>query len=531
MTPMKKFAFWLQGLALSIALLCIATESHSAEHQHQKPMTGQLGSSAAFDRDGALWLVGKETSGLEEFLVLRKSLNQGKDWSELARLAGDKVVASGDERPRIAFGPAGEVYVTYSRPLAKPYTSEVRFIRSDDGGRHFSEPLTVHQDRQVITHGFAAMVVDAEGAIYVSWIDKRDLQAARDRGAAYSGAAQYYAVSQDGGKSFAGDYKIADNTCECCRSAVALDQQGRPALMWRHVFAPNVRDHAIVALSRDGKLAPPTRASFDNWAIDACPHQGPSMAFGQDGRRHQTWFTGDGLFYAGQRADGTLDTPMRLGGEQSSHADVAVSGNQVEIVWKEFDGATTSIAGLRSTDGGATWQPRVWASTFGASDQPRLASDRGRIYLIWRTALENVVTIALPAPARPSVAAFGADGMQRIAASHAGKPYVVLVWSLDCVYCHASIKNLAASGMGVVTVAVESAGDGAAREAIVDATSALGANAERWAFGDLPAEQLRFRIDPKWRGELPRSYWFDAAGHQVAVHSGLIKPEMIAQYR
>jgi len=173
----------------------------------------------------------------------------------------------------------------------------------------------------------------------------------------------------------------------------------------------------------------------------------------------------------------------------------------------------------------------VWASTFGASDQPRLASDRGRIYLIWRTALENVVTIALPAPARPSVAAFGADGMQRIAASHAGKPYVVLVWSLDCVYCHASIKNLAASGMGVVTVAVESAGDGAAREAIVDATSALGANAERWAFGDLPAEQLRFRIDPKWRGELPRSYWFDAAGHQVAVHSGLIKPEMIAQYR
>jgi hypothetical protein len=36
MTPMKKFAFWLQGLALSIALLCIATESHEAEHQHQK---------------------------------------------------------------------------------------------------------------------------------------------------------------------------------------------------------------------------------------------------------------------------------------------------------------------------------------------------------------------------------------------------------------------------------------------------------------------------------------------------------------
>jgi|GEM_PF-157865 len=521
MTPMRKFAFWLQGLALSVALLCIVTDTHAA----------------AFDREGALWIVGKETSALEESLVVRKSLNQGKDWTVMARLNGEKIAAAGDERPRIAFGLAGEIYVTYSRPLAKPYTSELRFIRSEDGGLHFSAPLTVHKDHQVITHGFASMVVDARGAIYISWIDKRDLQAAKDKGAAYTGAAQYYAVSVDGGKSFGGDYKIADNTCECCRSAIALDQQGRPTLMWRHVFAPNVRDHAIVTLTRDGKLAPPKRASFDNWAIDACPHQGPSIAFGGDGRRHQTWFTGGtdgGLFYAAQQADGKLGAPMRLGGEQSSHADVAVSGKRVEIVWKQFDGAATSIAGLRSTDGGATWRPRVWATTSGMSEQPRLAQDGDRIHLIWRTALEDVVTIELAADAKPAIASFGADGMEQIAASQAGKPYVLLVWSLDCVYCHASIKNLAAkpdAGFGVVTLAIDPAADAASRDAIIDATASLGANADSWAFGELPAEQLRYRIDPRWHGELPRSYWFDAAGRQVAAHSGLIKPEMIARYR
>lgn len=29
MTPMNKFTFWLQGLALSVMLLCIATDSHA----------------------------------------------------------------------------------------------------------------------------------------------------------------------------------------------------------------------------------------------------------------------------------------------------------------------------------------------------------------------------------------------------------------------------------------------------------------------------------------------------------------------
>lgn len=370
--------------------------AHPAGHK----MKAQLGSSAAFDTSGVLWAVSREGEIGNDHLVLQRSNDDGKSWGAKVRINSESVVASGDERPRINFGAKGEIYVTYSRPLAKPYTSEVRFVHSEDGGRSFSNPVTVHKDRNIITHGFASTLVDAKGVIYVTWIDKRDQHVAKDGGGAYVGAAQYYAVSSDGGRTFVGDYKIADHTCECCRSSIALNSKGHAVLMWRHIFQPNIRDHAIVELTPDGRLGHIERASFDNWAINACPHQGPALAFGQDGRRHQTWFTGgsDGgaLYYATQRADGRLDSPVRLGNDQASNADVAVSGNQVEVVWKEFDGVATLVKAMNSQDSGATWETRILASTDGASDQPRLVKKGDAIFLVWRTENQEISIISLP---------------------------------------------------------------------------------------------------------------------------------------
>jgi hypothetical protein len=79
----------------------------------------------------------------------------------------------------------------------------------------------------------------------------------------------------------------------------------------------------------------------------------------------------------------------------------------------------------------------------------------------------------------------------------------------------------------IVTIAIEPAGDAGNVEA--SATAPLGPSAAHWAVGDAPAEQLRYLIDPQWRGELPRSYWFDADGRRIAAHSGLITPQTIRE--
>jgi hypothetical protein len=43
----------------------------------------------------------------------------------------------------------------------------------------------------------------------------------------------------------------------------------------------------------------------------------------------------------------------------------------------------------------------------------------------------------------------------------------------------------------------------------------------RWAYGDEFDERNRFAIDPKWRGELPRTYFFDKE-HRAVMQSGLL---------
>ena len=366
----------------------------------------ELATGAAVDASGNFWIVSKETAEGEQYVVLQSSTDGGRNWSAPRRIqnAPEAISADGENRPKLAFGPQGQMYVSYTRPLAKPYTGEIRFMRSLDGGKTFSPPRTVHANRDLITHRFESMIVDKSGRIYIAWIDKRDIEAAVARKEKYAGAAVYYAVSDDGGGSFKGDYKLADHSCECCRIAMALTPDGKAVALWRHVFAPNARDHAIAELAPDGKGTPLARATFDDWRIDACPHHGPALAYADDGTRHQVWFNmkGEegGVFHASVSPDGVMGKVQRLGSAQAAHADVAVFGKQVVLAWRQFDGKGTAILGKHSGDGGLTWRELELARTAQGSDQPRLLQTPTGIVLAWRTQQEGMRIV----PVMPSVA-------------------------------------------------------------------------------------------------------------------------------
>ena len=49
---------------------------------------------------------------------------------------------------------------------------------------------------------------------------------------------------------------------------------------------------------------------------------------------------------------------------------------------------------------------------------------------------------------------------------------------------------------------------------------------ELWQFADAYAEPLRYEIDPRWSGELPRTYFYSATGESVG-RSGIIKQDKI----
>ena len=259
----------------------------------------------------------------------------------------------------------------------------------------------MHRDRQEITHRFDSIVVNGKGQVIVAWIDKRDLvaAAAAAKAPAYRGAAVYFAVSDDRGATFRGDYKLADHSCECCRIALVRHDDGSVTAMWRHIFEPNIRDHAVAQLFPEGRAEPMRRVSFENWRIDACPHHGPSLVEDAQHRLHAVWFSAapqqQGVHYARLR-DGGTEAHRRVGGEAAAHADLAVLGPRVVIAWKEFDGERTQLRGLMSADGGDNFSEIALAATDGASDQARVIRRQDQLFVFWRTEKEGFRLFPLP---------------------------------------------------------------------------------------------------------------------------------------
>ena len=381
---------------LAFLLMLYAGQSWSQQHSHSEAKAPALAVSAAFDAKGSLWLVGWYGPGA---LYLQRVLDQGRrvdDAKRLINVSGDAVSASGENRPKIKFGLQGQVLISYTKPLAKPYTGEIRMVRSEDGGASFSEPFTVHHDRQEITHRFDSMIVDREGILHTFWIDKRDQELIRqskklnhrDLAKHYRGAAIYRNESSDAGLTFGSDIKVADHSCECCRIALTLDATGRPVAMWRHVFEPNLRDHAFWRWLAPNEIH---RASEDGWQLDACPHHGPAIALASDGGFHAVWYgERKGLAavrYGRLSAEGlAIGRPLALPDASAEHADVFRQGTKLVITWQFFDGKRSVWKAWVSQDEGKTFENLVLGEHPGKHDYPMLVGSPSEgIWAIWNT--------------------------------------------------------------------------------------------------------------------------------------------------
>jgi hypothetical protein len=138
-----------------------------------------------------------------------------------------------------------------------------------------------------------------------------------------------------------------------------------------------------------------------------------------------------------------------------------------------------------------------------------------------------------PAQAQP-IKPFEAGSLEQIVASHRGKPFLLLVWSMDCAFCQTSLDVLAKARaadptLKIVTVTTDPIADTVLTEQVRTRLTSLRLLADTWSFGDAPPEHLRYALDPAWRGEKPRSYWYDASGMRSA-YSGLITQARVAQW-
>lgn len=405
---------WLTGLALLLALSAVqaAKHKHAPTHSLLEACQGSsvlpspncgLTPTPAFDKDGKLWLVFVQNNHL--YVTHSDDLGQTFAPPIAVNRVAEEIYHDGENRPKLVFGAQGEIYISWSQKAPGRFAGHIRFTRSLDGAKHFDEPLTVNDDLAPISHRFESMAVDSQGRIYISWVDKRDLAAAKKAEQNYAGAAIYYALSENRGESFAFNRKVADHSCECCRVAMTPDSNGQMITLWRHVYPGNIRDHAIARLSADTQpiSGEPVRATDDGWMVEGCPHHGPDLALGDKDKVHMTWFTqgekNKGIMYGRfDLADQRLDIQHTIdNASTASRPQVAVSSGVVFTAWKSFNGIATELRIKSSHDEGANWSaPHTLAETADGSDFPILINRGNDLFASWHTRTEGYRLIPVP---------------------------------------------------------------------------------------------------------------------------------------
>lgn len=375
--------------SVSGSMMAASTETDSCRSTDAPSRDCSKTVTATFSRQGTLWLAWVQN----EHIFVQSSSDKGLTYSApvMVNAIAEPVIAHDEYRPKIQLDSRDNIYLTWTRSLEKRHTGHIRFSRSTDGGRTFSEPVTVNDNLAVISHRFDSLAIGENGEVFVAWLDARDKVKATQASADYLGTSLYYAWSDDNGASFTRNRLAAAHTCECCRLGTAIDNDNLPLVIWRHVFPGQIRDHALLKFSDWNTPGEVRRLSHENWKIDACPHHGPAFAVAGDGSYHATWFSAEesnpGLFYAHSEDQGASFSPaMHFGGKTAKHPHVAVMGQQVAITWLEFDGSKTLVKLLQSFDGGKQWmEAKQIGQTEQAADYAFLVGDSDALYLSWQT--------------------------------------------------------------------------------------------------------------------------------------------------
>lgn len=352
-------------------------------------------------RDGKLLLAW--TGG--GVVSVAKSDDFGKTFSPAVTIAehGKSLDSGSDARPQIVSDFSGNVFLAYAFFKDSNWNAQINAARSVDGGTTFTAPESLIQDSS--SQRFPNVLIRPDGSIFLAWIDKRLVAAAKRGGEKKLGGSIAYSFSTDGGKTFAVERIANENSCECCRIGASIDAASNPIVIYRAIFPGGIRDHATQIITSRG-AQPIRRVSDDQWKTDACPHHGPTIAVSRSGKIHVAWFTQgeirSGVFYANSSNQGlSYSKPARIGadGANVSRPYLLVVGNTVYLVWKEFNGKSSTVYLKQSIDDGSTWSPpQAISETSGYSDHPLLVSQGDAVFLSWLTRIDGYQFIKLGPP-------------------------------------------------------------------------------------------------------------------------------------
>jgi len=146
-----------------------------------------------------------------------------------------------------------------------------------------------------------------------------------------------------------------------------------------------------------------------------------------------------------------------------------------------------------------------------------------------------VMLVATLLPLAPCGAAapqpFVAGSYAQLLDTYGDRPFVLSFWSVDCPPCYRELALWGEylrrdSGLPLVLVSTDAPAAAAEIEALISQHGLE--SADSWVF-TAPAQQLRYEIDRRWHGELPRTYLI-RHGEVVEAVTGVVDEARIGRW-
>lgn len=272
------------------------------------------------------------------------------------------------------------------------YAYDVNIALSKDAGKTWSKPIVPHLDNTQTEHGFVSLVPLADGRLGAVWLDGRNMKDMKDQHGEgkplpVSMTLRYAAI--DGSGNISDDAQLDERVCECCQTSAAVTSDGVFAV-YRDRSQNEVRD--IYSVRQAGNAwASPQAVNADNWEINGCPVNGPSVA--ADGRNVVVgWFTGAGgaahvKVAFSTDAGATFGGPIQVDdGETQGRVDVVLLPDRSALVcWLAGTPEGGEIKVRRVEANGALGPAAVIAKTdiSRSSGFPRMARLGNEVHFAW----------------------------------------------------------------------------------------------------------------------------------------------------
>jgi hypothetical protein len=315
--------------------------------------------SIAADSSGNVYVVFVEHNADKSAdIYLQKFDASGKTSGEKTRINPEKGQAKAwfGDAPTVKIGRDNTIFVGWTAKIDGAEKSAATILNlsvSADGGKTFAAPVKVNDDTAPASHGMHSLAVGQDNRVFMAWLDERNIKTEKasfnQKNENLSGfqivkihhnsnkaekpkaekkemkdeeaepnSEVFFAISNDGGKTFSANKKISSEVCPCCKTSVTTAPDGKVFVSWRQVLENKFRHIAVASSANGGEsFENPVIVSDDQWEINACPVSGASMSVGAQGALKIIWYTAGkagnpGLYYAESKDAGKTFSPRAL---------------------------------------------------------------------------------------------------------------------------------------------------------------------------------------------------------------------------